>query len=97
MIQLELYELKNLCKDMAELGAANYAKILYPAKDNISQREAFKQFGEARVKDWIRRELVTGTRNGSSKSSKILYSRAELLSVEKSEKLNFTIKNKRIK
>jgi hypothetical protein len=88
MIQLELYELKNLCKDMAALGAANYAKMLYPAKDLISQREAFKQFGEARVKDWKRRDLITGTRNGSGKSSKILYSRAELLAIEKSEKLN---------
>lgn len=94
MIQLELYELKNLCKDMAELGAANYAKMLYPAKDLISQREAFRQFGEARVKDWIRRDLISGTRNGTGKSSKILYSRAELLAIEKSEKLNFIIKSK---
>ncbi|MDH6307986.1 hypothetical protein M2451_002505 [Dysgonomonas sp. PFB1-18] len=94
MIQLELYELKNLCKDMAELGAANYAKMLYPAKDIISQREAFRQFGEARVKDWIRRGLISGTRNGSSENSKILYSRADLLAVEKSEKLNFIIKSK---
>ena len=30
-IVLELYELKNLCKDMAELGAANYAKMVFPA------------------------------------------------------------------
>lgn len=94
MIQLELYELKNLCKDMAELGAANYAKLLYPAKDLISQREAFRQFGEARVKDWIRRGLITGTRNGTGKSSKILYSRTEILAIEKSEKLNFVIKSK---
>jgi hypothetical protein len=94
MIQLELYELKNLCKDMAELGAANYAKILYPAKDLISQREAFRQFGEARVKDWKRRNLITGIRNGSGKSSKILYSRSELISIEKSEKLNIIIKSK---
>ena len=40
MITLELYELKNLCMDMAALGAANYAKMLFPAKDLISQREA---------------------------------------------------------
>lgn len=32
-IVLELYELKNLCKDMAELGAANYAKMVFPAKN----------------------------------------------------------------
>ena len=41
-IVLELYELKNLCRDMAELGAANYAKMVFPAKDLISQREAYK-------------------------------------------------------
>lgn len=94
MITLELYELKNLCKDMAELGAANYAKMLFPAKDLISQREAYRIFGEARVKDWVRRELVNKVRNGETKNSKILYSRAELLAVEKSEKLNFYINNK---
>ena len=58
-IVLELYELKNLCKDMAELGAANYAKMVFPAKDLISQREAYKSFGEARVKRWVRAELLT--------------------------------------
>lgn len=94
MIHLELYELKNLCKDMAELGAANYAKMLFPAKDLISQREAYRQFGEARVKDWDHRDLLSKVRNGATKNSKILYSRAELLAVEKSEKLNFYINNK---
>lgn len=94
MITLDLYELKNLCKDMAELGAANYAKMLYPAKDLISQREAYRQFGEARVKDWLKRGLVNKVRNGTSENSKLLYSRAELLTVEKTEKLNLIIKLK---
>lgn len=58
-IVLELYELKNLCRDMAELGAANYAKMVFPAKDLISQREAYKSFGEARVKRWVRHNLYT--------------------------------------
>lgn len=79
---------------MAELGAANYAKMTSPAKDIISQREAYKLFGEARVKDWIRRELVSKVRNGETKNSKMHYSRAELLAVEKSEKLNFYLNNK---
>ena len=90
-IVLELYELKNLCKDMAELGAANYAKMVFPAKDLISQREAYKSFGEARVKRWVRQQLVHPTRNGAEKRSKILYSRAELLTIEKTE----IIKNKK--
>jgi hypothetical protein len=52
-IVLELYELKNLCKDMAELGAANYAKMVFPAKDLISQREAYKS-----VYDSIRKKYI---------------------------------------
>ena len=40
-IQMELYELKNLCMEMASLGAANYVKQTIPAKDLISQREAY--------------------------------------------------------
>lgn len=31
-IQMELYELKNLCMEMASLGAANYVKTDYPGK-----------------------------------------------------------------
>ena len=91
MITLELYELKNLCMDMAELGAANYAKRIAPATDTISQREAYRSFGEARVKRWFTMGLIKTVRNGSTKRSKILYSRAELLTVEKSEKLNSLI------
>lgn len=91
MITLELYELKNLCMDMAELGAANYAKILSPGKDLISQRNAYKDFGEARVKRWIHQGIAHTTRNGSSTRSKILYSRAELMAIDKSEKLNTLI------
>lgn len=48
-IQMELYELKNLCMEMASLGAAN------------------------------------------SIHSKVLYSRAELMAVDKSEKINSII------
>lgn len=88
MITLELYELKNLCKDMAELGAANYAKMLFPAKDLISQREAYRSFGEARVKRWVTQKLVSKFRGGTTKRSKILYSRAELLAIDKSEQLD---------
>ena len=68
-ITLELFELKTLCMDMAELGVANYIRTQAPAKDLISQREAYRLFQEA-------------TR------SKLLYSRSELLALDKSERLN---------
>ena len=91
MIQLELYELKNLCMEMAELGAANYIKQTKPGKDLISQREAFRIFNETRVRRWIKTQTVVGHREGSSTRSKILYSMAELMSADKSEKINALI------
>jgi hypothetical protein len=91
MIVIELYELKNLCAEMAELGAANYAKRITPAKDLISQREAYREFQECRVKKWVQKGLITTTRGGASIRSKVLYSRADLMAVEKAEKLNCII------
>jgi hypothetical protein len=88
MITIELYELKNICMDMAELGAANYTKILSPVKDNISQRKAYELFGEARVKNWAKRGLLHTIRSGETIRSKILYSYAELLALDKSERMN---------
>ncbi len=91
MIVLELYELKNLCMEMAELGAANYVKQTTPAKDLVSQREAYRLFQECRVKRWVKDGRVSTQRGGSSIRSKVLYSRAELMAVDKSEKLNCII------
>ena len=91
LYQMELYELKNLCMEMASLGAANYVKQTTPAKDLISQREAYRLFQECRVKRWQKDGMVSTIRGGSSIHSKVLYSRAELLAVDKSEKINSII------
>ena len=78
-IQMELYELKNLCMEMASLGAANYVKQTIPAKDLISQREAYRLFQECRVKRWQKDGRVSTIRGGSSIHSKVLYSLIILL------------------
>jgi hypothetical protein len=88
---IELYEFKTICMEMAELGAAHYAKRFAPAKDSISQREAFRTFGETRVKNWKRRGVVRTIRNGSTQRTKILYSYAELLAMDTAEKMNRAI------
>lgn len=90
-VTLELYELKNLCRDMAELGAANYAKRMAPAKDKISQRDAFGEFGEVNVRRWLRAGVVSTTRSGASRNSKVLYSRAELIAADKMDKINIKL------
>ena len=73
--------------EMAALGAANYAKSITPAKDLMSQREAYRVFGEARVKRWVHDGLATGSRMGTTTRSKIQYSRAELMAANTAEKM----------
>ncbi len=90
-ITLDLYELKNLCSEMAELGAANYVKQTKPSVDLISQREAYRLFQEGRVKRWVQQGLVVGSRSGGSQRSKVLYSMADLMAADKSEKINSII------
>jgi len=41
-VRLELFEFKNICMDMAELGAAASEKKRSPVSDEIKQREAFR-------------------------------------------------------
>lgn len=90
-ITLELYQLKNLCSEMAELGAANYVKQTKPSVDLISQREAYRLFQESRVKRWVIKGWIQGNRGGNAQNSKVLYSMAELMAADKSEKINSLI------
>ena len=90
-ITMELYELKTLCANMAALGVATYQKEAAPASDLISQREAYSQFQEVRVKRWVESGLITPQRNGSAKNSKRYYSRAELMAIHNAERLNTII------
>lgn len=88
MAIINLYQFKAMCLEMAELGAANYAKIISPAKDLILQRNAYKDFGEARVKRWVHQGLIKTIRSGETSKSKVLYSRAELTGVKTANKLD---------
>ena len=74
----DLMHLKNIIMDMSELGAANYAKLIAPKSDELSERQAFEKFGEANVKRWSRQSLIQVNRMGSAKNSKKNYSYSEL-------------------
>lgn len=88
---MELYELKTLCANMAALGVATFQKDVAPATDRLSQREAYRQFQEVRVKRWVEKGLITPQRNGAAANSKRYYSRAELMAINEAEKLNSII------
>lgn len=92
-ITMELYELKNLCKEMAALGAATVIQNNTPSKDLVSQREAYRLYQEMRVRRWVEQGLITPQRNGAATNSKRFYSRAELQALNNAETLK-TIINK---
>lgn len=92
-VVLELYELKNLCMDSAALGVAAYVKQNRPERDAISQREAYRLFGEATVRRWVESDLVKARRDGVCKNSPKRYSRAELMAARQAERMN-TIVNR---
>ncbi|MBQ7774536.1 MAG: hypothetical protein IJ379_01315 [Lachnospiraceae bacterium] len=90
-IVMELYELKNICMNMAEQGVVNYIKKTKPGNDLISQREAYRLFQESRVKRWLKLGMAQTIRSGSSSRSKVLYSMAELVANDNAERINSII------
>ncbi len=84
---MTLFEEKQLRIESAAIGAEIALKRLGLIKDEISEREAFRTFGQGRVKTWRNKGLVKRVKVGD-KNSKATYSRIEL------ETLN-TLENER--
>ena len=68
----DLFEQKNLIMESAALGASIALNRLGLIKDEISQREAFRVYGESLVRTWLNRGWIT----------KVTYSRIELDTVK---------------
>lgn len=71
--------------DMLQVGRLDMAIQLGCTKTKISQRQAFKRFGEARVKTWESRKLITSVKENGGTSTR-LYSLVELEILDRSEK-----------
>ncbi|MBP1638948.1 MAG: hypothetical protein H6Q17_531 [Bacteroidetes bacterium] len=79
---MTLLEEKEIRIESAELGAEHVLKRLGIVRDTISQREAYAQFGEAMVRSWVNRQLITPTKVGE-RNSKVSYSYSELRLLKK--------------
>jgi len=84
----DLYSIKELMAEMAELGAANLMKTLEPKSDDLTQNEAFEKFGQGWVRGHVKNDLIRGYRKGPSKNSPIYYSKLELMAVRNAEKVS---------
>ena len=83
LITIEVRDLMQLLDMAATSAVSRFASLLAPDKELISQREAFKLYGEGRVKKWLEAGLLKNRgRTNGAKNSKILYSKTELQQVE---------------
>jgi hypothetical protein len=86
-MEIEAHKLHQMLQAAAELGALNaLKKVGLSGKDEISQREAYRRFGEANVKKWKHLGRIKRIKVGLS-NHKATYSLAELESIYSAEKL----------
>ena len=78
---LTLIEEKELRIESASLGAEIVLRKLGIVRDEISQREAYRLFGEAKVRSWVNQNLVQRIKTGAS-TSNVTYSLIELETIQ---------------
>lgn len=69
-----------------KLVAAALMREMHPGRDELTQRQAWEEFGRARIEQWIEQGLIKPRRVGQAKNAKRMYSRLELLTAVEVEK-----------
>lgn len=77
-MELELWQLKNIIKAAAEEAVKKYIISQDPTKDEMSERQAYREFGEGWVQSLVASGQVKPVRKGKCANSRKIYSRAEL-------------------
>ena len=82
-----LETLRGAMLESSMLTALAMLAITGDQKDDISQNEAFKKYGSGWITDRERRGLIHSTRQSSKQNSAIIYSRFEIETLKRTEKL----------
>lgn len=77
-MELELWQLKNIIKAAAEEAVKKYIISQNPKEDEISERQAKKEFGDGFVNNAVATGQIKPLRAGIHKNSRKVYSRAAL-------------------
>lgn len=81
-MQIELFELKNIIQDTAELTATAMLVKSGKLSSVLSKREAYREYGEGVVNRWIAEGLIQVRKDGNN-SAKCRLNRVELESIAK--------------
>ena len=76
-MMIDLYELKNLLHDTAQIAVTSTLVAKGDLSPTISKREAYRVYGEGVVKRWIEEGLLTVRKDGNN-TSKCRISRLEI-------------------
>jgi len=74
---LDLSKEKQMRIESAMIGVELAFNKLGIQRDEISQREAFRLFGESRVRNWVNQKTISPIKKGKD-NSRVVYSRIEL-------------------
>lgn len=81
---MTLFEEKQMRIESATIGAEIVLKRLGLIVDEISQREAYRLFGQSKVRTWVNQGLARKIKTGD-RNSKTTYSRIELETIKRLE------------
>ena len=79
--------IRDIIKDAFAAGMLEADKIRYPNRDLISQREAYRRFGETSIKRWKNAGLITPQRTGPKANNTLTYSVAEIAEAKTAESM----------
>lgn len=82
----DIITLKNELLELSELIAATALKHSEPVSDELSTREAGREFGTRWISDRTKRGLLTCRRKGHYQNSPKVYSRTECLALKEAER-----------
>lgn len=83
MYEFELFQLKNLLSDAAEVATIKTLVSLGHLSPTLSKREAYRTYGEGVVKRWIAEGLIKVHKDGNN-TSKCRLDRVELETLARS-------------
>jgi 2-iminoacetate synthase ThiH len=85
-VTLDLYELKVIIREAAQLGAKEALVQAGLTSRYLTQTSAYKQYGRKMVENWIKEGKIIAHKNGD-KNSKVQLDRLELECLVKGEDL----------
>ena len=86
-MNIELHELKAMLTECSKNAVVQYLKEQKPKSDELTQRQAYDEFGESWVKKQFEAGMVKRHRRGASLNSTTIYSRAELMAARSAERI----------